>query len=258
MTQRQLKDVFVFLLAATLCYGCVSTGVSPADRKKANASIDLAEAYLGEGKTSLAMRELVKAQKLNPDDAIIYNDFGLAYEKNKEYEQAIEHFKKALDINPDYAVAKNNLGSVYLKMERWDEAIPILEEVAGDIMYVTPHYPLANLGWAYYNKKDYKRAETNLNKALDLWPNFTIAQIHLGRVYLATGRLNKARTLFEKTAENFPKNPVVLYELGKTYRLLGKYNDSILALKVAIEFTDNSELAVKAAEELKKVYRQSN
>ena len=143
-------------------------------------------------------------------------------------------------------------------MEMWDEAIPILEEVANDILYVTPHYPLANLGWAFYNKKDYKRAEANLNRALELWPNFTIAKIHLGRVYLATGRLNQARAIFEKVAENAPKNPVLLYELGKTYRLLGNYNDAVLALKGAIEFTEDSELAVKAAEELKKVYRQSN
>jgi len=230
-------------------------GVSPEDKKRASASRNLAEAYLGEGNTSLAMRELLKAQKLNPEDAIIYNDFGLVYMAKENYEMAEQSFKKALELKPDYAVARNNLGSVYLALKQWDKAIPVLKEVTGDVLYATPHFPLANLGWAYFNKGDYKSAETYLKKALDLEPDFTIAQMHLGRVYLATGRLNQAREMFETIAESNPKNPALLYEMGKTYRLLGDYDNAILALKGSIEYADDSELAVKAAEDLKKIYK---
>jgi type IV pilus assembly protein PilF len=255
MTQWRLKGTVSIFLAVILLGGCASMGVSPEDKKRANASRNLAEAYLGEGNTSLAMRELLKAQKLNPEDAIVYNDFGLVYMDKENYELAAQSFEKAIALKPDYALAKNNLGSVYLALNQWDKAIPILKEVTGDILYATPHYPLANLGWAYYNKGDYKAAETYLHKALELEPNFSIAQIHLGRTYLATGRLHQARELFENVAKSNPKNPTLLYEMGKTYRLLGDYNNAILALKGCIEYAENSDLAVKAAEELKKIYQ---
>jgi type IV pilus assembly protein PilF len=255
MTHRRLKSAFSIFLALVLLCGCASMGVSPEDKKRANASRNLAEAYLGEGNTSLAMSELLKAQKLNPDDAIVYNDFGLIYMDKEDYELAAQSFEKAIALKPDYALAKNNLGSVYLTLKQWDRAIPILKEVTGDILYATPQYPLTNLGWAYYNKGDYKAAETYLHKALELAPDFTIAQIHLGRVYLATGRLTQARAMFETLAKTNPKNPALLFEMGKTYRLLGDYNNAILALKGCIEYAEDSDLAVKAAEELKKIYR---
>ena len=255
MTQWRLKGTLSFLLAAAIVCGCASMGVSPQDKKRANASRNLGEVYLGEGNTALAMRELLKAQKLNPEDPIIFNDIGLAYTQKENYDLAVQSFQKAIELKPDYAVAKNNLGSVYLTLKQWDKAIPVLEEVTGNILYATPHFPLANLGWAYYNKKEYKKAETCLNKALEIQPAFSIAKIHLGRVYLATGRLHQAREIFESVAETNPKNPVLLYEMGKTYRLIGDYNSAVLALKGSIEFAEDSELAVKAAEELKKIYR---
>jgi tetratricopeptide (TPR) repeat protein len=79
--------------------------------------------------------------------------------------------------------------------------------------------------------------------------------LNLGRTYLATGRLQRALSLFEQAAKSSPENPGLLFELGKTYRLLGDYNNARLALQGAIEYTDDSELAIKASEELNKIYR---
>jgi hypothetical protein len=41
----------------------------------------------------------------------------------------------------------------------------------------------------------------------------------------------------------------------KTYRLLGDYKNAILALKGSIEYAVDSDLSVKAANELKKIYQ---
>ena len=160
------------------------------------------------------MQELLKAQKLNPEDPLIYNTIGMAYINKENFQLAIENFKKALDLKPDYSEARNNLGSAYLGLEQWDNAIPIFKAMIGDVLYTKPHYPLTNLGWAYYNKGDYKTAESYLKEALEMQPDYAIAQMHLGRVYLVTGRLHQARKTFEHVAESNPKNPFVLYEMG--------------------------------------------
>lgn len=234
---------------------CATPGLSPQDKKRANAARNLGEAYLSEGNDTAALRELLKAEKLKSDDPILHNDLGLVYMNKEKYDLAIEHFEKAVRLKPDYSLAKNNLGSAYMVQQKWEKAIPVLESVTGDLLYATPHYPLTNLGWAYYNIGEYKKAQKYLKQALELKPDFFVAQLNLGRTYLATGRLHRALSLFEEAAKNHPENPDLLFELGKTYRLLGDYNSARMALKGAIEYTDDSELALMASEELNKINR---
>jgi len=258
MIDRQLKTFgtdFLLLITLFLFTACASTGVSNEDKRKADAARNLGEAYLNEGKDTAALSEFLKAEQLAPNDPILHNDLGLVYMKKEKIGLAIEHFKKAIQIKPEYSVAKNNLGSAYLVLKEWDEAIPLLESVTDDLLYATPHFPLANLGWAYYNKGEYEKARKNLIEALKLQPNFFIAQLNLGRTEMALGHPHKAQLLFEQAAESNPKNPELLFELGKTYRLLGDYDSAILALKGAIEYSGDSKLAVEAYEELKKIYK---
>jgi Tfp pilus assembly protein PilF len=255
MARWKPEAMLLLLFSMLLFSACASTGVTPQDERKAAASRNLGEAYLSEKNYTAALGELLKAERLNPEDPILQNDLGLAYMAKEKIDLAVVHFEKAVQLKPDYSLAKNNLGSAYMARQEWDKAIPVLTEVTGDLLYATPHYPLANLGWAYYNKKVYDKAQYYLEEALDLKPDFFIARLNLGRTYLATGRLHEALALFEKAAEVDPKNPVLLLALGQTYRLLGDYSNARMALKGAIEYSDDSELAVKASEELQKIYQ---
>lgn len=254
MARWRYGIILALLIAGLLFSACATTGVSQQDKKKANAARNLGEAYLSDGNTTAALREFMKAEKLNADDPILQNDLGLVYMAKEKVDLAASHFEKAVRLKPDYSLAKNNLGSAYLVLKQWDKAISVLKEVTGDMLYATPHFPLANLGWAYYNKGDYAQAEKYLKEALNLRADFNVAQMNLGRTYLATGRLHKALTLFEEAAKTNPKNPALLLELGKTYRMMGDYNNAILALRGAIENAEDSELAVEASNELKKIY----
>ncbi|WP_319524182.1 tetratricopeptide repeat protein [uncultured Desulfosarcina sp.] len=255
MNHCPTRVILLLLCVAVFSSACASTSaISPQDKKKADAARDLGEAYFREKQYTAALGELLKAEKLNPNDPALHNDLGLVYMAKEKYDLAATHFQKAVELNPEYTLAKNNLGSVYLARKEWDKAIAVLEPVTKDMLYATPHYPLSNLGWAYYNKGDYDKARQYLEEALALKPDFAIARLNLARTFMATGRLLQARTLLEKIASESPKNPVVLLELGKTYRLLGDYNNARLALRGAIEFTEDSNLALEASEELRKLY----
>jgi Tfp pilus assembly protein PilF len=255
MVRWRQEATFFALLAVLLISACAPAKTTmPEDRKKGIAARNLGEAYLQEERYTAALGEFIKAKGFIPDDPILYNDLGLVYVAKGNPELAEEHFRKAIALKPDYSLAKNNLGSVYLSRKEWAKAIPLLEEVTKDMLYATPHFPLANLGWAYYNLGNYTKAQVYLNKALDIVPNFLLAQLHLGRVYLATGRPHEALALFETAIANDPKNAAVLLELGRTYRLLGDYRSARLALKGAIEYADDSDLALEASKELRKIY----
>lgn len=61
-----------------------------------------------------AIEYLNNAVRLQPYDAIAYNNRGLAYTNLSDYQSAIEDYKQAIRLKPDYADAYNNRGSVYL------------------------------------------------------------------------------------------------------------------------------------------------
>lgn len=131
--------------------GCVTSNATKSQRHhQADAIRQLGEAYLTEQNYTMALSELLKAEKLNSEDHLLHQDLGIAYMAKGELELAVPHFEKALAIKPDFAPARNNLGAAYLAMKDWDAAIDCFKLLTKDLLYATPHYPLANLGRAYY------------------------------------------------------------------------------------------------------------
>ena len=87
----------LLLIAALLITSC--TGQDPNRNKRiAEAKRDVGEAYMRQGNYTAALRELLEAEKLNPEDHIVHNDLGICYMNKKRMADAIAHFKKAVAI----------------------------------------------------------------------------------------------------------------------------------------------------------------
>ena len=153
-------------------------------KKQGEADRLVGEAYMGQNDYTAALNELLKAEKKYTNDPHLHNDLGLVYMAKDQLPLAIEHFKKAIDLKPDYAPARNNLGTAYLAIKNWDSAIICFKEVSRDLLYATPHYPLTNLGWAYYNKKEFALAEQFYREALKIDPNYSDCVTRI-RTYLS-------------------------------------------------------------------------
>jgi len=179
-------------------------------KKQGEALRNFGEAYIREGDYTTALRKLLEAEKLYSKDPHLQYDLGMVYMAKEKPDMAIDHFKKAVELNPDYTPAKNSLGTAYLAQKKWDDAIACFKEITGDLLYVTPHYPLSNLGWAYYNKKEYNLAGKYYKDALKIEPRFAIALSGLGKTYIATGRISEAVTILEKVIELAPGSPIAI------------------------------------------------
>ena len=208
------------------------------------------EAYIREGDYTKALRKLLEAEKLYAEDPHLQYDLGLVYMAKERIDLAIHHFKKAVEIKPDYTPAKNSLGAAYLAQKRWDDAIACFKEITGDLLYVTPHFPLSNLGWAYYNKKEFKLAEKYYKDALKIEPRFAIALSGLGKTYIATGRIPEAVSILEKAAKNSPRFAEIYFDLANAYRLSREYKKALSAYRKVIELAPDSPLAVDAQKEI--------
>lgn len=217
-------------------------------RKQGESSRNLGEAYMSQGNYTLALKELMAAEQLIPDDPYLQNDLGLAYMGKDRLDLAIQHFKKALILKPNYAPAINNLGTAYLAQQNWDAAIVCFKSITGDLLYATPHYPLSNLGQAYYNQKQYDLAANYYQQALKLEPKFAKAILGLGRTYLAQGKLIEAIALLEEGVKQWPKSPELYSELGAAYTAFKNYPAAAAAYARVIELSQTSTPLAREAQ----------
>ena len=215
--------VLIFLTAAlfSACAGKQKTITQSEDSRR------VGEAYLAKGDYSGALMYFLKAAEIYDKDHLLHDDLGKAYVAKEKYDLAIVHFKRCIELNPEYAPGKNNLGSAYLLAGKWDEAIVIFKELSQNLIYATPHFPLYNLGWAYYNKKEYETAIDYYNQALKSQHGFVLALRGLALTYRDMGQTDKAMEYFHKAAEKSPRFPQLYMDLGEMYTSLKKYDEAI-------------------------------
>jgi tetratricopeptide (TPR) repeat protein len=214
--------------------------------RQGEASRNLGEAFMQEGNYTAALKELLRAEELNPDDPYLQNDLGLTYLAKERHDLAIQHFKKAIRADPDYAPAQNNLGTAYLAKGDWDAAIATLSQLTQDLLYATPHFPLTNLGFAYYNKKNYEMAERYYKEALDLQPRYVIALRGLGRTYLAQRRIPQAIETLEKAADLAPRFPALYLDLARAYAAAANDEAALDAYRKVMALAPDSDMAEEA------------
>ena len=63
-----------------------------------------------------AIADHTEAIRINPEDAVAYNDRGFAYYKMGEYDKAIADHTEAIPLNPDCTAVYITRGNAY-----WDE-----------------------------------------------------------------------------------------------------------------------------------------
>jgi Tfp pilus assembly protein PilF len=253
MKPKRLSMVYLTTIVMLLAASC--SGVNTVQNKRmAEVKREVGEAYMRQGDYTSALRELLEAEKLDPQDPIVHNNLGLCYMNKKRISDAIIHFKKSVALKPSYAPARNNLGTAYLALKEWDTAIAVFKEITNDALYGTPHYPLSNMGLAYYHKGHYKTALGYYKKALSLQDNFVNALRGAGRSHLALNQGRMALQYLERAVKYAPKMPQIHYELAEAYHLLGQTNQAVVSYETAIEFAaPESDVAVKAKQRIRSI-----
>ncbi len=242
------QAIIPFLICLTLA-GCAANTV---ERKNiAEATMALGEAHLNQGNFTAALKELLAAEKALPNDPYIHNDLGIAYMGKEIFDLAEHHFERAVALKPDYIQARNNLGAAYLKQKKYDNAIECYRQFSDNLLYLTPHFALSNLGWAYLGKKDYLLAEKNFSKALHLEPDFINAVHGLALTHLESGSPFQAEALLQKKLKKLPQAPILYADLAKAYEQMNQPTRAQTAWKqVLVLAPEGTPLALEAESRL--------
>jgi len=231
-----LKGLLVTMatcIAVLSAPGCATRAKRDSDQSQIR--YQLAVGYFQGHRVEAAIEELQKAIAADPQNAEAYNMLGLvalkqAYdyaaqvetfsclkgvdeqsvrtEENAKLREAELRFRKAVELRPDYAEAWNSLSVVALLLQAWDQAIAAAENALKEPTYDATIFARANLGWAYFHKKDLQRAWKELHESVSRAPTFCVGRYRLAKVYLERGEVEQAVDVIDPLVADGKRCPI--------------------------------------------------
>jgi tetratricopeptide (TPR) repeat protein len=104
--------------------------------------------------------------------------------------EALQVLEKGLKIDPKSTRLRSELAQIHLVQKNWDKATQFLEDAARQ--QPQDAALLARLGEAYLGAKRVEEAEAVFKRLLELDPGDLEARVHMARVYLLQGALDRA------------------------------------------------------------------
>lgn len=218
------------------------------------AHLGLAEAYRESGDYDGAVREYKITININPVSVKAYDSLAYLYSQNAKFDEALKtldqaekavpgdetlrssreyccflYFAGALTKSTDLFLARNN-----------KEAISSLKNVFASC----PGSALAyyTLGYYYFSQQDYGNAEINLNKAIEIDPNFYYSYKVLADIYFEQRDTGKALSFAQKAVSLGSSDASNYNELGLLLMRLERYAEALTYLKKAVSLDpDNAD-----------------
>ncbi len=113
----------------------------------------------------------------------------------------------------------------YFQVSHWENGITVFENAVR--VTENNYWAYNNLGTAY-GKKNYDKAISSYNKALNIKPDYTAALFNLGTSFMEKGSFDKAVPYFNKALKIDPKDVDVHNNLGSIFFIRGKLDKASL------------------------------
>jgi tetratricopeptide (TPR) repeat protein len=150
------------------------------------------------------------------------------------YLQAEKYFQQAIAADPKYAKAYAGLADVFSMLGKNREA----RDAVQTALRLDPNLAEAHASLGFINldlEFNVKSAEGEFKRALELDPEYPVAQYWYGRLMNMRGRFDEAIAHLKRSIELDPTVPTTYQNLGASYYFLGRYEEAIVVLKKAIE-----------------------
>jgi len=193
-------------------------------REAANRAIQLDEA-LAEGHTSLA---------------------GIKFSFDWDWQGAETEFRRAIELNPNDVTAHYWYAQLLLALGRWEESLANVNKAA----QLDPVLPqLASFrGAVFHNRRNYKLAIEEEQKALVLDPGHFVPHFDLGRGYEQLGNYQQAANEFQKALELSGNDFTTKASLAHVYAVSGDKTEAERILNELKQNLRNNNLSYQIAE----------
>ncbi len=185
-----------------------------------------------------------KAIKLNPDKqwtSIVCQALGSIYFQIKgNAEAAIASFQAGIILDPENSEISLSLGDVYMADEDLDNAI----RCYCDSISVNPddYRAYSKAGIALWEKDYMEEAIVAYHRAIELNPEYDIAQNNLGVIYLdGIGVPEEAISYFKKAIEINPNYTLAYFNAGRATQAIGDQNEAAGYYQMALDLNKLTE-----------------
>ena len=191
-----MKRLLLILLFAV---GCASS--QKATRERAALHMQIGTGYLSKGQYPQAMTELLRAEELDGTNPYVQNNLGIAYYVRGKAKQAEAKFRQAIKLEPRFSDAKNNLARSLIDQQRYPEAIRWLHEVEGDLTYQYPEKTMANMGMAYFEQGQSKKAVEYLERSMEVRRDSCTTASYYGRALFELKKVKESAQVLDQAIE---------------------------------------------------------
>ena len=198
----------------------------------------LGKAYMELGDSAKALPEFQKVTELASDNPIGYENIGITFYRNAQWNEAIPHFKQALAISPS-AGTYSNLGTAYFFLKNYDEATRMFEKAVE--MAPNNETYLGNLGdayrWSGHSDKavaTYDKAISKAFQALQVNPRDASTMGDVAVYYARKGDQRNALQYIQQARTINPEDLQLMYWEAVVKALVAKPEDALKPLRLAL------------------------
>ncbi len=224
--------ILFLALCSLAVIGCATWGEK--DKEKAELYLRMGVSYIESGNYPFALRELLHAEKLDPNNAVIQNNLGQVYFLRERYDLALEKFSRALELKPDYSDARNNLARANIEIGKYDVAEKELKVVMNDLTYADMSKAYINWGLSKFLQKKYSDAQGAFAKVLESQSDDCIANTYYGRSFFeekdyprAAESLDRAIGFCQKILFDEPHyySALAYYRMGEKSKAIARFEE---------------------------------
>lgn len=237
----------ILILAVAMFFVACSSTANKTKKRQADL-------YFGAGTQSLmtqdytdALKNLLKANELDPGNSGIINNLGMAYYFKGERDLAIKSLKQAIKLDEDNSDAKVNLASIYFRDGDIKNSEKIYKAVLKDLTYEKQARTLYNLGVIELQRLNKVAAENYFKKSIKEDGNFCPSFYQLGLLQYQRKQFNSALKNFKEASMGVCfDSPAAHYHQGLTLTALKRYNEAQMKFDEIDARFKKTEFAAKA------------
>lgn len=165
-----------------------------------------------------AFEVLTLANKLDPNNADVQGNLGIANFHLQNYAVALQWIKKAMVTRPTDAM-KLNLADTYVKLKYLDSAVLYYKEALKNNIYNGNSH--ARIGESYFVTKQFGAAADAFREGTIAYPENAELWLNYGNALAANRDFETAISVFQKALEINPNQRMALYYIAVTYHNMG-------------------------------------
>lgn len=242
-----MKFITIFLAAFFTLLGCASNS-SKQNQERAALHMQIGTGFLAKGLYPQAMTELLRAEQLDPKNPYVLNNLGISYYVRGREKQAEAKFREAIKYESKFSDAKNNLARALIDQKRYEEALKWLYEVEGDLTYQAPEKTYSNMGMAYFEMGNYKKAGQYLERSMQIRRESCTTASYYGRTLYEMKKIKESAEVLDQAIEycRTTKFEDPLYFSAMSYFTLGQKEKTRARIDELLKDYPKSKYVAKA------------